>query len=130
MCMDNQSFSPVYGLISFLGSCPETPFFLLLFLHITHSCLARTVLGMKTTGFNNISIYISIPNDTFSNYLLQSLNFIHYGHVSKTLFKIPHLSSFQKFPSPPRLLGLPFIWHLRVCETQETFDLCYFLSRN
>ena len=55
----------------------------------------------------------SIPNDTFSNYLLHSLNFIYFGYVSKTLFKIPHLLDFQKFPNPPNY------WDSRLFDTWE-----------
>ena len=89
----------------------------------------------KTQWFWFCNIWLLLPsfsirNDTFSNYLLHSLNFICFGHASKTLFKIPYLLDFQKFSSPPKLLGLRFIWHLGVCETQETFDFCYFFSRN
>ena len=50
---------------------------------------------------------LPIPNDTFSNYLLHSLTVIYFGHVSKTLFKIPHLLDPQKFPN------LPNYWDFR-----------------
>ena len=168
MCMGNQSFSPVYGLTSFIGFISRTSFFRFpfpayytflsrqnstwdkdnrfqLFQHHGRilecqinvpavvnpltpppqppsplvSLLSQNTISFKcfkTQWFWFCNIWqllprFSIPNDTFSNYSLHSLNFIYFGYVSKTLFKIPHLLDFQKFPNPPNY------WDSRLFDT-------------